>query len=172
MPKIWKIKKPNKELQDKLSCELNVPDIVAQVLINRGIVDIEAARHFLSAEVSDLHDPFLLMDMYKAISRIKTAKEKNEKILIFGDYDVDGVTSSALLYSVLDEMGIEVIIFVATVLVLIMVLRKLPVDADTALKQSSGKGSEAKNQLAEADELFEQGELKKAERMYLKLLCL
>jgi len=65
---------------------------------------------------------------------------------------------------------LEVIVFVATVIVLIMILRKLPVDADTALKQASGRGSQEKNQLAEADELFEQGELKKAEKMYLKLL--
>src|SRR5680860_579748 len=65
---------------------------------------------------------------------------------------------------------VEVIIFVATVIVLIMILRKLPVDADKALKQGSGKSSPGTIQLSDADELFEQGEIKKAEKMYLRLL--
>ncbi|MFH0905148.1 MAG: tetratricopeptide repeat protein [bacterium] len=64
----------------------------------------------------------------------------------------------------------EIIVFVATVLILVIVLHKLPVDADVALKQASGEGSRVKNIRAQADEYFEQGELKQAEKLYLKLL--
>ena len=77
----------------------------AQLLVNRNIKTPEAAQDFLFGGLSACSDPFLMKDMHKAVGRIKKAIEKNEKILIYGDYDVDGVTATALLANVLDEMG-------------------------------------------------------------------
>src|SRR5437868_3255220 len=107
--KFWKIKKPNAGLQLTLSRELDLHPIVAQLFINRGIESLEEAKFFLASNISHLHDPFLLKDMDKAVKRIQEAREKKEKVLIFGDYDVDGVTSSALLNQALKRLGIEVI---------------------------------------------------------------
>src|SRR3989338_5909033 len=104
MQKRWLIKTPHPKLQRELSYALNIHPIIAQLLINRGIVDSEEARQFLNAEQSMLQDPFLLKDMDKAVARIKQAQANRETILIFGDYDVDGVTSSALLRRILKRL--------------------------------------------------------------------
>ena len=108
MSKNWIIRETSRAVQEKLSRELNVPAIISQILVNRGIEDTEKAEHFISAEMKDLHDPFLLKDMKKAVDRIMLAKEQNDKVLIYGDYDVDGVTSSAILHNILKKMGITV----------------------------------------------------------------
>ena len=105
----WNIKDSNPKLQAELSNALGVHPAVAQLLINRNITDVEDARHFLSAELSDLHDPFLMKGMEKAVARVKEAHRGKEKILIFGDYDVDGVTSSAILHNAFKSIGIDVI---------------------------------------------------------------
>ncbi|VAX37394.1 Single-stranded-DNA-specific exonuclease RecJ [hydrothermal vent metagenome] len=112
MTKTWKIKKHQPVLQSDLSEALNIPPIVAQLLINRNITDIKEAAYFLSADLSDLHDPFLLKNMDVAIKRIKQAQEKKEKVLVFGDYDVDGVTSSTLLTLALKKSGLEVVNYI------------------------------------------------------------
>lgn len=112
MQKIWHIKSPHPKLQKKLSEALKIHSIIAQLLINREITNIEEARHFLSADISDLHDPKLFKDMEKAVERIKKACEHKEKVLVFGDYDVDGVTSSVLLNKVLTLLGLEVIHYI------------------------------------------------------------
>ncbi len=91
-----------------MSDALNVHPIVAQLLVNRGVSSPDVARQFLSCGISDLHDPFLLEGMDAAVKRIKQAQKNKERVLIFGDYDVDGVTSSALLYKALTRLGIEV----------------------------------------------------------------
>ncbi len=96
-------------MQAQLSDSLNIHPIVAQLLVNRGISTLEEAQNFFSADVSSLHDPFLLKGMDRMIERVKKAQRNKEKILIFGDYDVDGVTSSALLYRRLSRTGLEVI---------------------------------------------------------------
>lgn len=108
MSKNWIIRESNLKVQQNLSSALNVPDIIAKVLVNRGIIDVQKAGHFMSAEMTDLHDPFLLKDMQKAVDRIMLAQKNNDKVLIYGDYDVDGVTSSAILHNVLKKMGIVV----------------------------------------------------------------
>lgn len=108
MNKIWKIKNVNPQLQKKLSDALGIHPIVAQILINRDIVNIEEAKAFLSSDLSSLHDPFLFKDMQRAVRRIREAQTNNERVMIFGDYDVDGVTSSVLLTNDLKQMGIEV----------------------------------------------------------------
>lgn len=109
MQKRWIIKAPDPQKQKSLSDALEIHPVVAQILINRGIDSPGAAKHFLDASLADLHDPFLFKDMDKAMARVKQAQAQKEKILIFGDYDVDGVTSSALLHNLFKKMGIEVI---------------------------------------------------------------
>lgn len=109
MQKIWQIKPPNPKLQAILSDALDIHPIIAQMLINRHITHIEEAKAFFDADLNSLNDPFLLKDMPLAVERIKQAQRKKERVLVFGDYDVDGVTSSALMNRVLRQMGIEVI---------------------------------------------------------------
>lgn len=109
MQKSWNIKQPDPQQSDALSQELKIHPIIARLLINRNITDIDEAKIFLSADLNLLHDPFQLKGMTEAVARIRLACERKEKILVFGDYDVDGVTSSALLYSELSRMGLNVI---------------------------------------------------------------
>jgi single-stranded-DNA-specific exonuclease len=76
-------------------------------LINRGLVDCDRASSFLRPSLKDLHDPFLLKDMDKAVERTLEAVDRGEKIAVYGDYDVDGTTSTALLYLFFREIGVE-----------------------------------------------------------------
>lgn len=107
--KNWEIKNIDFELRMSLSRELDVAPVIAQLLINRNIVDAEEARLFLSTDISGMHDPFLLKGMEEAVKRIEKARNCKEKVLIFGDYDVDGITSVVILYNLLVERGLEVI---------------------------------------------------------------
>lgn len=112
MTKRWFIKTPNPRSQKLLSDELGVHPIIAQLLINREITDIQEARMFLAADHTGLHDPFLLKDMDKAVERIRRAQANNETVLIFGDYDVDGVTSSAFLRRILKCFGLKTVNYI------------------------------------------------------------
>ncbi|TAI47689.1 single-stranded-DNA-specific exonuclease RecJ [Flagellimonas allohymeniacidonis] len=100
----WTLK-PNPRLDDiqKLSQELQVDPLVAQLLLQRGVTNYEEAKKFFRPQLNDLHDPFLMKDMDKAVHRIEKALDQGENILIYGDYDVDGTTSVALLSSFLLE---------------------------------------------------------------------
>jgi single-stranded-DNA-specific exonuclease len=102
MQKSWRIKKPA-DINDlkHLSAALNVDMAIANLLIQRGIKTFSEARSFFRPKLSDLHNPFLMKDMDKAVARIKKAIDRDEKIMIYGDYDVDGTTSVALMYSFL-----------------------------------------------------------------------
>ncbi len=98
----WTIKpKPEQKDIDALSKALKVDDLVAQLLLQRGITTYEQAKKFFRPQLSDLHDPFLMKDMDIAVARIEQAILRNENILVFGDYDVDGTTSVALVSSYL-----------------------------------------------------------------------
>lgn len=98
----WTLKpKQDPEKVDALKNELKVDTIVASLLIQRGIETYEAARQFFRPTLEDLHDPFLMMDMDKAVVRIEQALAQGENILVYGDYDVDGTTSVALISSYL-----------------------------------------------------------------------
>jgi single-stranded-DNA-specific exonuclease len=109
IPKRWKV--PD-ILPDAVDEELHVfPSAFRQILFNRGIVDTELAGRFLAAE-NPVHDPFLLKDMPKAVERILRAIKGKEKILVFGDYDVDGVTATALLFEFLSKLGARVIKYI------------------------------------------------------------
>lgn len=93
---------------EELASQLEISQLIAQLLINRGYDNPEAIRHFLSPDLSDLHDPFLLHDMDKAVERIQTAVADGEKITIYGDYDADGLTSTSIMYETLVEIGANV----------------------------------------------------------------
>src|SRR3990170_6163418 len=105
MKKRWIVRSPNIELQALLGRELKISPLTAQLLINRGIVHADKAFSFLSPSLKNLHDPFTMKDMDKAVARIETAIRENEKITIYGDYDVDGTTATALLYLFLKEVN-------------------------------------------------------------------
>jgi single-stranded-DNA-specific exonuclease len=96
----WKIKGALKSsLNDDLKTSLNVDDNIAELLLQREITNFDKAKSFFRPSLSNLHDPFLMKGMQEAISRINQALLKNEKIMVFGDYDVDGTTAVALVYS-------------------------------------------------------------------------
>ena len=100
----WTLKpKPTQEDINRLSKELNVDDLVAHLLLQRGIHNYDEAKLFFRPELNHLHDPFLMKDMQKAVKRIEQAIENQENILVYGDYDVDGTTSVALMASFLQE---------------------------------------------------------------------
>ena len=100
--------KPDAALCDTLAAELNVDSCIAGLLVQRGITDFEMAREFFRPTLEHLHDPFLMKDMDRAVARIGAAVEKAERILVFGDYDVDGTTSVALVSSYLRTFHDEV----------------------------------------------------------------
>lgn len=98
----WTIKpKPPKEKVKLLAMALNVEEFVATLLVKRGIETFEQAREFFRPTLADLHNPFLMKDMEKAVERIEMAIQKGENILVFGDYDVDGTTAVSLVSSYL-----------------------------------------------------------------------
>lgn len=98
----WTIKqKPSQDKVNHLAQALNVEDFVATLLIQRGIETFEDAKNFFRPSLDHLHDPFLMKDMDKAVSRIELAIENKENILVFGDYDVDGTTAVSLVSSYL-----------------------------------------------------------------------
>jgi single-stranded-DNA-specific exonuclease len=102
--KIWQVMPENAILKQELSNDLGISDVIAQVLVNRGIIDKSTAKDFLFGGQEKLDDPYLLKNMERAIARIVEAITAKQKIIIYGDYDVDGITSSALLYKVLKEL--------------------------------------------------------------------
>ena len=105
MEKRWVIKEtPDTEKAEQLATALNIDSLLASLLVQRGIDTFEEARTFFRPSVEDLHDPFLMKDMDLAVDRLEKAFEKNEKILIYGDYDVDGTTSISLVYDFLSSV--------------------------------------------------------------------
>lgn len=102
MNKLWNIlPEPDAVFVESLSNQLGIGRSLASLLVQRGIKDFEEARHFFRPQLEGLHNPFLMKDMDKAVQRLNEAIEKQEKVLIYGDYDVDGTTSVALVYSFL-----------------------------------------------------------------------
>jgi len=98
----WTLKpKPNPEIVKQLQQSLNVDEAIATLLVQRGIETFEDAKHFFRPSLEHLHDPYLMKDMDKAVTRILQAIEDGENILVYGDYDVDGTTSVALMSSYL-----------------------------------------------------------------------
>jgi single-stranded-DNA-specific exonuclease len=112
MKKRWKVNPANKELQGLFSRELNILPLTAQLLVNRGLVDCDRAFSFLRPALDGLHDPYLMKDMDLAVERIVAAVDKGERIALFGDYDVDGTTATALLYLFFKELGVDTITYI------------------------------------------------------------
>ncbi|MBQ9066260.1 MAG: single-stranded-DNA-specific exonuclease RecJ [Clostridia bacterium] len=105
--KVWNICKPNKELASQIAERYSIDPFAALLLVERGIDTPEAVDAFL-AEPAEWEDPFLLPDMQKAVDRINEAIFAGERICVYGDYDCDGVTSTALLYTYLESQGADV----------------------------------------------------------------
>lgn len=102
MSKIWKVKEQGDiNVIKHLSAALNVDMVIANLLAQREITSFNEAKAFFRPKLSDLHDPFLMKDMDKAVARLEQAIAQQEKVLIYGDYDVDGTTSVALMYQFL-----------------------------------------------------------------------
>lgn len=108
LKKKWILKEFDKEKVVEISKKFKISPLIAIILYNRGVREDEDIREFLARDLSAMHDPFLMKDMDKATERITEAKEKGEKITIYGDYDVDGITSIAILYKYLKSMGVDV----------------------------------------------------------------
>ncbi|HKQ08288.1 MAG TPA: single-stranded-DNA-specific exonuclease RecJ [Blastocatellia bacterium] len=96
----------------RLARDLHLSDVLATVLANRGITDPQTAHSFLHPSINDLHDPFLMQDMRAAVRRILEAVARKEKILIYGDYDVDGTTSTVILKKALTLVGADVAYYI------------------------------------------------------------
>ncbi|MCF7741104.1 MAG: single-stranded-DNA-specific exonuclease RecJ [Candidatus Marinimicrobia bacterium] len=103
----WNIKEFNDRQVNKISRNFNIPTVLAKIFIDRGLTSTGSINEFLNPEKQDRHNPFLLKGMKKAVARIKQAKMNNEKVTIYGDYDVDGATSTSLLYLFFQKIGIE-----------------------------------------------------------------
>jgi single-stranded-DNA-specific exonuclease len=100
MNKRWAIREvPAIEQVNSLAAELNIDPVLSTLLLHRGINNYEEAKYFFRPDQRHLHDPFLMADMEKAIARIEAAIAAGEKIMVYGDYDVDGTTSVAVVYS-------------------------------------------------------------------------
>lgn len=104
----WVAKQSDPEIANRLSKELNLNPLCAKVLVNRGINTKEAAEQFIYPDVSRLLDPFLLVDMDKGVAKIEDAIKNNEKIVVYGDYDVDGITAVSIIYLYLKSRNADV----------------------------------------------------------------
>ena len=103
--KIWKLREgADAENVRQLSSELGVDPVLAELLVQRDVRTFEQARSFFRPNLNDLHDPFLMQDMDKAVERLRQALVTGEKILVYGDYDVDGTTAVSLVYSFLRRL--------------------------------------------------------------------
>ncbi len=107
MNKKWEFFNSDKGKIDELITKFGMSELLATVLVNRGIVDEDEIKIFLNPTRSDFHDPYLMPDMEIAVNRIIKAIENNEKVMIYGDYDVDGITSITVLKKFLKERGLD-----------------------------------------------------------------
>ena len=101
MEKRWKIAEADKEKATELKQALKIHEAICRILVQRGIETFDEAKNFFRPDLKDLHEPLLMKGMKEAVERIKIAFTGNERILVFGDYDVDGTTSVALMYQFL-----------------------------------------------------------------------
>ena len=104
----WSLAPPQPSVAAQLAADLKIPPLLAQCLLNRGLSDPASITSFLQPRLKQLADPFLLPNMAAAVERLLQARQRNEPLVIFGDYDVDGVTSTALLLEVLRPLGWQV----------------------------------------------------------------
>ena len=112
MNKKWEIYKTNEEKVEELQKKYKLNRLLSTLLTNRGITEETKIEKFLNPKRSDFYDPFGMPDMEKAVERILKAIENKEQIIIYGDYDVDGITSVTVLKSFLEERGIQVNVYI------------------------------------------------------------
>jgi single-stranded-DNA-specific exonuclease len=105
MEKRWCVSEPDPSLVDALSKSLNIHPGICKILVSRGITSFESARSFFRPSLDDLHDPWLMKDMARAVDRITLALDKGERILVYGDYDVDGTTAVACMFRFLSGIA-------------------------------------------------------------------
>ncbi|MEP1033927.1 single-stranded-DNA-specific exonuclease RecJ [Ekhidna sp.] len=106
MEKRWVYKdEPDQKIVEKLSKEININEYLSKILVQRGINSFDRAKDFFRPSLSRLHDPFLMLNMDRAVNRLTDAVFNKEKILIYGDYDVDGTTSVSLIYLFLKQFS-------------------------------------------------------------------
>jgi single-stranded-DNA-specific exonuclease len=108
LPKRWEITGEDHKVEAKLAAALQIQPLAARLLANRGISTIEAAREFLTPSLQRLHDPFLMLGMSEAVDRLIRGLQSQEPIVIYGDYDVDGITATAVLSWFFREIGAPV----------------------------------------------------------------
>jgi single-stranded-DNA-specific exonuclease len=107
MHKTWRVRPCNLNLSRSLTKHLAISPLAAQILLNRGINNPEDGKRFINPSLRHLHAPFLMKDMDRAVDRVIRALDNQESVLIYGDYDVDGVTSTALLVAFFRELGMR-----------------------------------------------------------------
>ncbi len=112
LTKNWTLKPSDSVLETMISRSFGLSSILARLLVNRGVTDHHDIKLFLNPDIHFLHDPFLLKGMKETVARIRLALERNERVMVYGDYDVDGVTAAALLTRLLRSMGIVAIPFI------------------------------------------------------------
>lgn len=108
MRKKWIVKEANSYDVQEIASELGISELTAKVLYQRGIKDAQSAKNYLEPEAAPFHDPFLMLGMREAVDRIKKALDAGEKICVYGDYDVDGMSASAILIRTLRRFGANV----------------------------------------------------------------
>ena len=106
--KIWQLQKCDREYAAGIAADLGVSPVVVSVLLNRGVREKEEIREFLFGSEQPFHEPLLMKDMQKAAERILEAVKNGEQITVYGDYDVDGISASSLLYLYLQGLGAKV----------------------------------------------------------------
>jgi single-stranded-DNA-specific exonuclease len=108
LSKRWEIAPGHPMLEEKLAAALQIRPLAARLLVNRGITSIDAARDFLTPSLQRLHDPFLMRGMAEAVQRLTRSLQNQESIVIYGDYDVDGITATAVLSWFFRDIGVPV----------------------------------------------------------------
>ena len=106
--KKWVVEQPKEDALKQLQNELNISSLAAKILSGRGYTSVEQAKKILNMDETNLHDPYLLNGMKEAVERIEEALNNGEKILIYGDYDADGITSTTVMMNVLLDLGADV----------------------------------------------------------------
>lgn len=107
MHRNWLVSKTNQEFLAYLSNEISISPVLAQILVNRGMKDAGSIKDFLYPSLKKIHDPFLMPDMRAAVDRLRAAIDRDETVLVHGDYDADGITATSLLVSTFNALGLK-----------------------------------------------------------------
>ena len=106
---VWQVAaEPDYHLVDEMAQNLGLPNTIVKILLNRGLNTVEKVERFINPSFTDLKDPFLLPQMTKGVERIVEALRQNERMMVYGDYDVDGITAAGLMFLVLNKLGAQV----------------------------------------------------------------